>query len=450
MARRVVVLVVLLAGGWYGYQGLLLQRARGDAKQPLEAPPVRRGLTDKDYEMFRRLVDVMDQVERNYVDKGISREQLLEAAMRGVMKELDPYSNYIAPKDVAQFRTGIDQKFGGIGLQVGPGRQGSNFITVISPIVGSPAYKAGVHAGDQIVEIEGKSAEGISVDEAVSRLKGDPGTEVAFTIQRAGSTERKVIKVTREEIKLETVLGDSRNADDSWNYFLDPKAKIGYIRVTAFSGETAEHLRAALKQLTGQGMRGLILDLRFNPGGLLGSAVESCDMFIDEGVIVSVKNRNGTERPYKASKLGTFKAFPMAVLVNRYSASASEIVSACLQDHKRAVIIGEQTWGKASVQSVVELEGGGALKLTTATYHRPNGKNIHKPEKPKKGDTWGVIPNEGFRIDLPDEEFGKLMLHLRERDLLHAKGEKSKDPDYVDKQRQKAVDYLTTQLAKAE
>lgn len=446
MARRVVVLVVLVAGGWLGYQGWVLQRARGDAKQPVEAPPVRRGLTDKDYEMFRRLVDVMDQVERNYVDKGISPEQLLDFAIRGVMRELDPYSNYIAPKEFSQFRAGIDQKFGGIGLQVG---KRNNFITVISPIVGSPAYKAGVQAGDQIVEIEGKSAEGISVDEAVSQLKGDPGTEVTFTMQRPSSSERKVIKVTREEIKLETVLGDARNADDSWNFFLDPKAKIGYVRVTAFSGETAEHLRAALKQLTGQGMRGLILDLRFNPGGLLGSAVETSDMFIDEGVIVSVKNRNGAERPYKAGRLGTFKGFPMAVLVNRYSASASEIVSACLQDHKRAVIIGEQTYGKASVQSVVELEGGGALKLTTATYHRPNGKNIHKPEKPKKGDEWGVIPNEGYRLDLSDEEFGHLMLHLRERDLLHAKGEKPKTSGYVDKQLQKAVDYLTTELAKA-
>jgi carboxyl-terminal processing protease len=445
MARRLVVLVVLLSGGWIGYQGWA-HRARGDGKDPLEAPPVRRGLTDKDYEMFRRLVDVMDQVERNYVDKGISRDQLLEAAIRGVIKELDPYSNYIAPKDVAHFRTGIDQKFGGIGLQVGKRNEA---ITVISPIVGSPAYKAGVQAGDQIVEIEGKSAEGLSIDDAIDRLKGEPGTDVAFTILRPSSGEKKIIKVTRDVIKLETVMGDSRNDDDSWNFFLDAKEKIGYIRVTAFSGETADALRAAVKQLTAKGLRGLILDLRFNPGGLLGSAVETCDMFIEGGVIVSVKNRNGAERPYRATKAGTYKGFPMVVLVNRYSASASEIVSACLQDHKRAIVIGEQTWGKASVQSVVELEGGGALKLTTASYHRPNGKNIHKPENPKPGEEWGVVPDEGYNLKLTDEDFARLMLHLRERDLLHAKGEKPKPSEYVDKQLQKAVDYLTTQLAKA-
>jgi carboxyl-terminal processing protease len=404
-------------------------------------------VTDKDYELLRRLVDVMDQIERNYVDKDVTREKLLEAAIRGMMKELDPYSNYVAPSEVTAFRTSIDQKFGGIGLQVG---MQNRILTVTSPIVGSPAYKAGVQAGDHIVEIEGKPALGLTIDQAVDRLKGEPGTEVSFAIQRPSTGERKVIKVKREIVQLETVLGASRGEDDSWNYVLNPKSNIGYIRITAFSQETAGQVQRVVRRLVRDGMRGLILDLRFNPGGLLTSAVDISDMFVKEGdMIVMVKNRLGKEERKVATKSAKFRGFPMVVLVNRYSASASEVVSACLQDHKQAVVIGERTWGKASVQQVMELEGGGALKLTTASYHRPNGKNIHKAEGAKESDEWGVSPNEGFLIKLSDEEMNDLFSSLRDRDIVHARGEKPKESDFVDRQLQKAVEHLTTQLAKA-
>jgi len=445
MTRRLIVLSLLAGAGFIAHQSWY-PSALGEGKEPVEAPPVRRDLTDKDYMMFRRLVDVMDEVERKYVDKGVTRQQLLEAAIRGVMSELDPYSSYISPKEIARFRTDVDQKFGGIGIQVGVK---NNLITVISPSIGSPAYKAGVQAGDQIVEIEGKSAEGISVPEAVKKLKGEPGTEVTFTIARPSTGERKVIKVVRKVVILETVLGDLRNADDSWNFLIDDKARIGYIRISAFSGDTAARLRVVLRELHGQGMRGLILDLRFNPGGLLRSAVETCDMFLDEGVIVRIKTRNGTVNTRKARERGTFKTVPMAVLVNRYSASASEIVSACLQDHKKAVVIGERTWGKASVQSIVELQGGGAIKLTTASYHRPNGENIHKPKNPKPDDKWGVMPDDGYRIRLPLDEFSKLHAYRHQRDIIRANGEKPKESKFVDRQLKKAQEYLSAKMAKA-
>lgn len=445
MTRRLFVLS-LLAGVVFIAHKNWYPSALGEGQEPVDAPPVRRALTDKDYEMFRRLVDVMDEVERKYVDKSVTREQLLEAAIRGVMRKLDPYSNYIPPKEISRFRTDIDQKFGGIGIQVGVK---NNLITVISPIIGSPAYKAGVQAGDQIVEIEGKSAEGISLADAVKKLKGKPDTEVTFTIARPSTGERKVIKVVRKVVTLETVLGDLRNKDDSWNFLIDEKARIGYIRLSAFSGDTAARLRSALRQLNERGMRGLILDLRFNPGGLLRSAVEICDMFLDEGVIVRVQNRNGKVDTSTAHKRGTFKNIPMAVLVNRYSASASEVVSACLQDHKKAVVIGERTYGKASVQSIVELQGGGAIKLTTASYHRPNGENIHKPENPKPEDKWGVVPDEGYRIRLPLLEFSKLHEYRRQRDIILANGEKPKKSEFVDRQLKKATEYLNAELAKA-
>jgi len=267
---------------------------------------------------------------------------------------------------------------------------------------------------------------------------------------RPSTGQRKVIKVKREIVQLETVVGTSRNSDDTWNFMLNPKSNIAYIRIAAFSPETAGQLKRVLDRLKKDGMRGLVLDLRFNPGGLLSSAVEISDLFVEGGVIVSVKNRSGKEERKMATRPGTYGGFPMAVLVNRYSASASEVVSACLQDHKRAIVVGERTWGKASVQQVMELEGGGALKLTTSSYHRPNGKNIHRAEDAKENDEWGVTPNEGYLLKLPLEELEQLYVNLHRHDLLLARGEKTKESDFVDRQLQKAVEYVTAELAKTE
>ncbi|MCP4896912.1 MAG: S41 family peptidase, partial [bacterium] len=245
--------------------------------------------------------------------------------------------------------------------------------------VGTPAYKAGVMSGDYIVKINGKSTKGFKVDDAVKHLKGKPGSDVTITVIHPGKSAEEEITIVRQMIQVETVVGDHRNPDDSWNFVLDEQKQIGYIHLTAFSRRTARELRKPLAELKKAGIRGLILDLRFNPGGLLSSAIEVSDMFVSKGRIVSTEGRNTKPRSWDARENGTYDDFKMVVLVNRYSASASEIVSACLQDHKRAVVMGERTWGKGSVQNVIELENGGsALKLTTASYHRPSGKNINR------------------------------------------------------------------------
>ena len=353
--------------------------AAGRAPKPAKPSKTRKKSPprpqDDYYELYKLLADTVDQVDRNYV-KEVDRRELIEAAIRGMMSKLDPYSAYIGPEELAQFRSSVDNEFGGIGIHVSVD---DGDLKVLSPIYGTPAYRAGIQAGDRIVEIEGKSTDGIQPDDAIRWMKGAEGTKVSITVVHAGKTKREKFTLTRERVHVETVLGDRRKADDHWEFMYDEKSRIGYIRISAFSQETAKELRAALEDLKQRKVRGLVLDLRFNPGGLLRSAIEVSNLFISSGRIVSTKGRNTPERVWDAHGSAVFEGFPMVILVNHYSASASEIVSACLQDHKRAVVMGERTWGKGSVQNIIELENGrSALKLTTAAYKRPSGKNIHR------------------------------------------------------------------------
>ncbi len=325
--------------------------------KPTAAKPVKPAAPkpkEDDYKLYELLADTIDQVERNYV-KEVDRRELIEAAIRGVLAKLDPYSTYIAPDEVQAFRAEIESEFGGIGIQI---EMDDGQLTILSPIYGTPAYRAGLLAGDRIVEIEGKTTDGLTIDDAVRMLKGEEGVSVTLAVIHPGKEAKVRVTLKRERIHVDTVLGDRRKPDGQWDFMLDPKLRIGYVRLTAFSRDTAGQLRQALKQLQAEKLRGLILDLRFNPGGLLTAAVDTSGLFISEGRIVSTEGRNSPKQVFDAHKDGTFEGFPMVVLVNRFSASASEIVAACLQDHHRAVIVGERTWGKGSVQNLIDLEDG--------------------------------------------------------------------------------------------
>lgn len=284
MARRipVMLLMLVLLGSFFATD------VAADRSKPSEQ--------DDYYELYKILVDTMDQVERNYV-KEVDRRELMEAAIKGVLGKLDPYSAYINPQEISQFRSTVENEFGGIGIQISvdAGR-----LTVLSPLVGTPAYRAGLLAGDRIVEIEGKTTDGVTLDEAVRRLKGKAGTRVKLAVIHPGTTDKVEVTITREKIHVDTVLGDRRKEDDTWDFMLKPKERIGYVRVTAFSRDTVRELRKAVKELQVQKLRGLILDLRFNPGGLLSSAIEVSDMFIFKGRIVSTKGRNTKERTWDA------------------------------------------------------------------------------------------------------------------------------------------------------
>jgi carboxyl-terminal processing protease len=484
------------------------------ASQPkAEAETPRKLNDDEYYELFKSFADTIDQVERNYV-KPVNRRELMEAAIKGVLTRLDPYSSYIPPEEFSGFKTAVESQFGGIGIQI---TMEDGQLKVLSPLVGTPAYRAGIQAGDRIVKIEGEQTKGIDIEEAIRRLKGEAGTTVTFTVVHALSNEEETVTLKREIIHVDTVLGDKRKPNDKWDFMFDADRRIGYIRMTAFSRDTADDLKEALDELVTGGMKGLILDLRFNPGGLLNSAVEVSDLFLPTGKIVSTKGRTTPEKAWDAKKEGTYEGFPMVVLVNQFSASASEIVAAALQDHNRAIVIGERTWGKGSVQNVIELESGkSALKLTTASYQRPNGHNIHRFPEDDENDEWGVKPNGGYEIKLSERELGRLVQYRRNRDILAAKprsaqaapankdtqpnqsdegrqeeqpekpdtdaakspsdakekpgndtdagkdapkesqeksdstkGDEQKRPEFVDQQLRKAVEYLTSELARA-
>ncbi len=353
-----------------------------------------------------------------------------------------------APKNLAHFNEEVEQEFGGVGIQVHFQRD-SRQLVVMTPLPGSPAYKAGVRAGDIIEEVQGTPVKdfepGKEMETAVSLLKGKAGEEVSIGVRHPGSEDIEPIKITREVIQLQTVLGDTYKDDGSWNFMLDSESGIGYVRLSHFSRRTAEELREALRELKKEGMKGLILDLRFNPGGLLTSAVEVVDLFVESGKIVSTEGRTRSGRPFFAKRFGTFSDFPIAVLINRYSASASEIVSAALQDHDRAVVIGERSWGKGSVQNVIELEDGkSALKLTTQSYHRPSGKNIHRFPDAKETDEWGVMPNDGFEVKFDSRQIGDYYTYRQNRDVLDEDG--PPQSDFKDAQLTRAIDFIREKL----
>lgn len=405
---------------------------------------------EEDAELYRLFVDAVEHVDRSYVQK-VERRALVQNAIRGMLEQLDPYSDFISREARPAFEKTTTGHFGGVGIQVDVR---NNEVFVISPMVGTPAYEAGVLAGDKILKVDDQAIERIVNDDIVQKISGPPGTEVRLTVQRAPYNGKPVeLKLTRQVINVETVRGWMRNPDDSWNYHVDPQKKIAYLRVGGFSATTEADVEKTLKALVKSGeIKGLVLDLRNNPGGLLPAAVRICDMFIKEGKLVSTKGRGQlSERVYNAVEADTLPDFPMAILVNRFSASASEIVSACLQDHNRAVIVGERTWGKGSVQNVIDLEDGkSAIKLTVAGYNRPNGHPIHRFKNMSEKDEWGVKPNDGYDVRMTPEESNKLFLWRAAKDVaLGKRPSDSKLPDAVkpgdnvtDKQLDKALEYL--------
>ena len=344
--------------------------------------------------------DVLSQVQMSYVEEP-NVDNLINGAIKGMLQTLDAHSSYLTPDMLKQVEVETRGVFGGLGIEIGIK---DGVLTVISPIEDTPAFREGLQAGDKIVRIEKESTRDMNVMDAVKRLRGEPGTKVTVWIMREGMSEPKSYTITRDIIKIRSV--KAKTMGDG----------IGYIRLTQFQQDTDSELEKALQQHLKEkgGLKGLVLDLRNNPGGLLDQAVKVSDKFLESGIIVYTDGRLENQKfKYFAHKEGTYSGFPIVVLVNAGSASASEIVAGALQDQGRAIVLGVQTFGKGSVQTIIPMEDGSAIRLTTARYYTPNGRSIQaKGIEPDIVVTDGRETGEGH----PGQ--------LREKDIeRHLKGE---------------------------
>ncbi len=313
---------------------------------------------------LRNFSDIFARIKTDYVED-VDDKTLLENAIRGMLTGLDPHSSYLNPDEYRELKIGTTGKFGGLGIQVG---MEDGFVKVISPIDDTPAFRAGLESGDLIIRLNNKSVKGMTLNDAVKIMRGDPGTDITLTVIREGADKPLPFTVTRDIISVKSV--KSR--------ILEPN--YGYIRISNFQSKTARDLVNEVSQLKKDNkneLKGLVLDLRNNPGGVLSAAADVSDAFINNGKLVYTKGRiNNSEFEFNAKPGDIMNGLPLVVLINGGSASASEIVAGALQDHKRAIIMGSKSFGKGSVQTIQELRSGGAVKITTARYFTPNGRSI--------------------------------------------------------------------------
>jgi carboxyl-terminal processing protease len=379
------LLLPLGAAGWEpvsaGQQGKTIPGQ--EQKKPPEAPP----------NPLKAFEEVRTRLLKHYV-KPLDDRKLTEDAIRGMLKSLqDPYSEYLDPEELRQMERSLKATLTGIGVQL---RKTEGRPVVVSPLEGSPALKAGLRPGDEIEAIDGKPAAGLEMAEVVKRILGPRGKVVKLRVVHPDGVVQDMA-IPRGQIRVPSVEGFLRDADGHWQFLLNKPHKVGYIRVLYFSGKTAEEVREALATLKKAGMKGLILDLRSCPGGLLQQAIGVCKLLLDKGPIVTIRGPNREEQKFESDGTDFEGDFPLVVLLNGQTASSAEIVAGSLRDRKRAVLIGSRSYGKGSVSAIFNLDGGGALKLTTAYYYLPSGRNLHKRAGEK---AWGVDPTEGDYLPL--------------------------------------------------
>ena len=365
------------------------------------------------YDELETFTNILSIVQKNYVDE-VDTKQLLEGAVNGMLTSLDPHSAYLTPELYKELQVDTKGSFGGLGIEI---TNRGGVLTVVSPIEDTPAARAGIQPGDQIIKIDGEFTKDLSLADAVKKMRGPRGSKVLISVKREGVSQLLDFTLTRENIQIQSVkykdLGDG----------------YGYIRLTQFQERTATALDEALRALNGGSedkLRGLILDLRNDPGGLLSQAVKVADTFLDSGLIVYTDGRlDSQKQKYFAHKPGSHTEFPMVVLVNGGTASAAEIVAGALQDHKRALVLGTQTFGKGSVQTILPLDDQSALRLTTALYYTPSGRSIQAT---------GIVPDiameNNVQLARTDAKKSQPPQFLREENLpKHLENGNSRDPD---------------------
>ncbi|MBT0662777.1 S41 family peptidase [Geobacter pelophilus] len=385
-----------------------------------------------DYESIELFTDVLAIVKKSYVEE-VDTKKLIYGAINGMLASLDPHSSFMPPESYKEMKIDTKGQFGGLGIEISIK---DGMLTVISPIEDTPAYKAGIKAGDQIIKIDDKYTKDLSINEAVKRMRGTKGTKVTLTIMREGFDKPKDFPLTRDIIQVKSV--KYKTLDDGY----------GYVRLAQFQEKTDDDLAkalSALKSENGGTLRGLVLDLRNDPGGLLDQAVRVAEHFVPEGeLIVYTEGREKESKVRYTSRKGSKEpGYPIVVLINGGSASASEIVAGALQDHKRGVVMGTQSFGKGSVQSLIELSDNSGLRLTTARYYTPSGRSIQAK---------GITPDITVeKVELAAAAEKKDAMHIREKDLENHFEDKDKEKEKdKDAKKEKLPLYKTDEQVKAD
>lgn len=397
--------------------------------------PYAYGAVDGSLKKLRTLVDVLEFVKENYVET-TDTDQLVSGAIKGVVGELDDFSAYLEPKDYKELKNDTKGEFGGLGIRL---QKVDGFITVMTPMPGTPAFKAGIMPQDRILFVDDKDVTDMKLDEAVALMRGKVGSKVKLTLSRKDDSGeyKKLPDIT---LKRATIVPEVV-------YHRMLPNHVGYVYLVDFSGHSTEEVKKALADLQKQGMKSLVLDLRFNPGGLLNGAVDIAKLFLPDGeMIVYTKGRKAEYyQEFKTTGTPMYPDIPMAVLINQGSASASEIVSGALQDNHRAFIVGQRSFGKASVQQVMPLSGGAGLRLTIAKYYTPSGRLIQRNYRDKtKADEGGIFPDVEVVFD-PEKEAKVFMQY---NDVVYTPGQAAKLPEFkaADPVLDKAVEILTGKI----
>jgi carboxyl-terminal processing protease len=389
-------------------------------------------------------------------------QELFNGAMHGMISVLhrhgDQHSEFVDADQQEAFTEEYDQEFGGVGIRLRLLGEPPTPTVIGLPEPGTPAASADIRLGDRIEAVDGQATAGLELDAVTRMVRGPIGAPVTLTIMRPGADAPHTVTIDRAVIMVESILGDVRGPDGRWNFLISEDPRIGYVRIRMFGDKTAEELAEVLAELTkDEELAGLIIDVRDDAGGSLDAAVEISDLFLRAGrTIVSTRDRDGNVRDsYLSTGSGGFADLPLVVLVDRNSASASEIVAACLQDYDRAKIIGERSYGKGTVQRLMHIESGRSLlKLTSATYWRPSKKNIHRMPGDDESAEWGVTPDEGFAVPLTQEEYDVWRNYRGRRDLIGegAEGDWAKEltqqdgeipADYRDTALERAIEFLS-------
>ncbi|MEI7659046.1 MAG: S41 family peptidase, partial [Phycisphaerae bacterium] len=376
-----------------------------------------------DYKFFDEIIEVRHIISSRYVEAP-DEKVLRQGAIQGMVEALnDPYTVYVPAGDKETFNKDLTGEYVGIGAQV---NMQEGWLTIVSPLEDSPAFRAGLMADDRVVSVGGVSTQDKNINDCVDMLMGQPGTTVQLVVERKG---RKLdVEVVRDRIKTRSVKGFHRSEGDAsqWNHLIDASRGIGYVRLTQFTPKCSDEILAALRAMGADKgkLKGLVLDLRFNPGGLLNEAEAIADLFLGDGVIVSTKGRAYPEKVTRAKGPGTLPDFPITVLVNGSSASASEVLAGALSENNRAMIVGTRSFGKGSVQSVLELPSGNGseLKITEQGYFLPSGRSISRKDD---ADHWGVDPSEGFYVPMTDAQTVTMLETRRREEVLRYAQEKS-------------------------